>query len=138
MARRKAKVAVAPKLAVTMLAMLKSGRPYEDGKAGKALVAKEAENRPSCRPHGCLQADERKEDVQGAAASGNPLPKTAYVPSRQLQIVFGLRVRLRSDIPKMNLNIHPGPMRRKRVRIEKRRMALEDAEIFPWTKFTLD
>ena len=34
-ARRKAKVAVARKLAVTMLAMLKTGKPYDDGLAAK-------------------------------------------------------------------------------------------------------
>lgn len=44
-ARRKAKVAVARKLAVTMLAMLKTGRPYEDKKAGKTPAVKTAESR---------------------------------------------------------------------------------------------
>ena len=39
-ARRKAKVAVARKLAVTMLAMLKTGRPYEDRRTGKIPAAK--------------------------------------------------------------------------------------------------
>ena len=40
-ARRKAKTAVARKLAVVMLAMLKSGRPYDDGlAAGKAAEGK--------------------------------------------------------------------------------------------------
>ena len=34
-ARRKAKAAVARKLAVVMLAMLKSGKPYDDGLAAK-------------------------------------------------------------------------------------------------------
>ena len=34
-ARRKAKTAVARKLAVIMLAMLKSGKPYDDGLAAK-------------------------------------------------------------------------------------------------------
>ena len=46
-ARRKAKVAVARKLAVTMLAMLKTGRPYEDRRAGKEPAAKAAESRVS-------------------------------------------------------------------------------------------
>lgn len=40
-ARRKAKVAVARKLVVVMLAMLKSGKPYDDGRV--ATFAKEAE-----------------------------------------------------------------------------------------------
>ena len=44
-ARRKAKVAVARKLAVTMLAMLKTGRPYEDRKAGKGPAAKAVDSR---------------------------------------------------------------------------------------------
>ncbi len=44
-ARRKAKVAVARKLAVTMLAMLKSGRPYEDRRAENGPAAKTAESR---------------------------------------------------------------------------------------------
>ena len=44
-ARRKAKVAVARKLAVTMLAMLKTAHPYEDRKAGKGPAAKAAESR---------------------------------------------------------------------------------------------
>lgn len=35
-ARRKAKTAVARKLAVVMLAMLKSGKPYDDGRAAKS------------------------------------------------------------------------------------------------------
>ena len=43
--RRKAKVAVARKLAVTMLAMLKTGRPYEDKEAGKPPAVKTAESR---------------------------------------------------------------------------------------------
>ncbi len=43
-ARRKAKVAVARKLAVTMLAMLKTGRPYEDRREGKEPAAKAAES----------------------------------------------------------------------------------------------
>ena len=47
MARRKAKVAVARKLAVTMLAMLKTGRPYEDRKASKVPATKVAESRAS-------------------------------------------------------------------------------------------
>ena len=46
-ARRKAKVAVARKLAVTMVAMLKSGRPYEDGRAAQAPEARTTENRAS-------------------------------------------------------------------------------------------
>ena len=46
-ARRKAKVAVARKLAVTMLAMLKTGRPYEDRRAGKEPAAKATGSRAS-------------------------------------------------------------------------------------------
>jgi transposase len=46
-ARRKAKVAVARKLAVTMLAMLKAGRPYEDRRPEKGPSAKVAEHRAS-------------------------------------------------------------------------------------------
>ena len=41
-ARRKAKVAVARKLAVVMMAMLKSGRPYDDGLAAKKAAAGDA------------------------------------------------------------------------------------------------
>ena len=40
-ARRKAKTAVARKLAVTMLAMLKSGKPYDDGLAAKKAATVE-------------------------------------------------------------------------------------------------
>ena len=47
MARRKAKVSVARKLAVTMLAMLKTGRPYEDRRAGKGPAAKMVGKRAS-------------------------------------------------------------------------------------------
>ena len=38
-AKRKAKVAVARKIAVVLLAMLKSGRPYDDTAAGEASGA---------------------------------------------------------------------------------------------------
>jgi len=41
-ARRKAKTAVARKLAVTMLAMLKTGRPYDDGLAARKTAAGDA------------------------------------------------------------------------------------------------
>ena len=44
-ARRKAKVAVARKLAVTMLAMLKTGRPYEDRRVENGPAVKTAESR---------------------------------------------------------------------------------------------